>query len=149
MKETISKRCKKQYAIMLAIAVITFFTTLSFIKIPVIQLVAIPMLVVDVLGALVWSVILIDQRGVIEKSGYEVTLRQGIQKTVVKTTEIINAYQTPHQTKKGEVQKNCVSVEVMTNGKRRTIICADVLDVANAVRRLNEIKGTRSSEDYD
>ena len=149
MKETISQRYKKQYAIMLAIAVITFFTTLSFIKIPIIQLIAIPMIVVDVLGMLVWSVILIDPRGVIEKSGYEVTLRQGIQKTVVKTTAIINAYPTPHQTKRGEVQKNCVSVEVMMNGKRRTIICADVLDVANAVRRLNEVKGKHSSEDYD
>ena len=149
MKETISKRYKKQYVLMLAIAVITFFTTLSFIKVPIIQLVAIPMLVIDSLGMLIWSAILIDPRGVIEKSGYEITVRQGIQKTVVKTTEIINAYPTPHQTKRGEVQQYCISIEVMMNGKRRTIICADVFDVANAVRRLNEIKGSKSSEDYD
>ena len=61
----------------------------------------------------------------------------------------MNAYPTPHQTKAGVTQKNCVSVDVVMDGKRKTIICSDVEDVAKAVRRLNEIKGIRLNENAD
>lgn len=149
MKEIISKRYKRNYLIMLAVSVITIFTSIKFMKLPIIQLVSIPMIAICALGAVVWTILLIDQRGVIEKIGNEVTIRQGIQKTVVKTTYIMNAYPTPNQTKASGVQKHCVSVDVVKDGKRKTIICSDVDDVARAVRRLNEIKGIRLNENAD
>ena len=149
MKEIISRRYKRNYLIMLAVSVITIFTSIRFMKLPIIQLVSIPMIAICALGAVVWTILLIDQRGVIEKIGNEVTIRQGIQKTVVKTTYIMNAYPTPHQTKAGVTQKNCVSVDVVIDGKRKTIICSDVEDVVQAVRRLNEITGIRLNETAD
>ena len=139
MKEIISKRNKKPYFYLLVIALIAIFSSTRYLRVSPLGYIALPMLIACVLLSIISIFLLVDSHGVIERVDDTIIIRRGIRKTTINKNDILDVFPTPHPNKPNEIQKNVISIKVLANGKEKTLICGDVMDVESAVAKLIDL----------
>ena len=141
MKEIIAKKRKKTYAIMLIISLVSAIISIVYMQlIPSMQQ-------TYRLSALFWgilsiplAIIVADTRPIIEKNADTLVIMRGIMKTEINLSDIIDVFPTPHPNKSGTLQKNSISIKILENKKEQIIVCGDILDVDEAIKKLSEIR---------
>ena len=134
MKEVISKRNKKPYILALLLSV--FSILMSFAYLNSVRVLGWIFVIVLSISAIVWSIFLIDPRGVIEREGDTLIIRRGMWKTVVKIADVLDVDRVPHLSKAGEFQDNCISIRATVDGKETRMICSDVIDEVAVIAKI-------------
>lgn len=136
MKEIISKRNKKPYFFLLVISVASMIASTKYLRVPMLRYIALPMLIVLFLLSVMCIFLLINPHGAIERVDNTIIIRRGIRKTVITKKDILDVFPTPHPNKPNEIQKNVLSIKVLTNGTEKSLICSDIKDVKSTVEKL-------------
>ena len=141
MKEVISQRRKKSYISLLLLSIFSLFISSVYLTHPILQFVGIPIIVILSFATIVWTILLLDPRGVIERDGDTLIIRQGIRQKSVKISDVKSVERLPHQTKSNAYQDYCVSIQILEGGAEKSVICSDVADVNGAIFKITLMLG--------
>lgn len=136
MREVIAKRYKKTYLYMLIFSVVMLVPTIASIGYGGIGFVNGLMLVAFALAVGICIIVLADKGGVVEREGDKFIIKRGIARSVVNIADVTNAYRTPSQKVRGELQEFSITVIVREGGEQKEIILYDVLDEDDAVNNI-------------
>lgn len=136
MREVIAKRYKKTYLYMLIFSAVMLVPTIASIWYSGIGFVNGIMLVAFAAAVGICVIVLADKGGVIEREGDTFIIKRGIARSVVNISDVTNAYRTPSQKVRGELQEFSITVIVREGGEQKEIILYDVLDEDDAVNNI-------------
>ena len=137
MKEIISRRNKSPYVLALVLSL--FSMAMSYIYLRSLGILAIALMSAMGFAAVVWTALLIDQRGVLVREGDKLIVVRGLWKTVLNISDLKGASRVPHQSKHGEFQKNCIFIIHVSGGKETKMLCSDVIDENSAIAKINAL----------
>lgn len=136
MREIIAKRYKKTYLYMLIFSAVMLVPTIASIGYSGIGFVNGLMLVAFALAVGICVIVLAEKGGVIEREGDTFIIKRGIARSVVNISDVTNAYRTPSQKVRGELQEFSITVIVREGGEQKEIILYDVLAEDDAVNNI-------------
>ena len=139
MKEIIAKRNKKSYIFLLVISVISMFTSVRYLDVPMLCYIAIGMLLVLGLLTVFCVYILADHHGAIERDGNTLVIRRGVRRTVININDVLDVCAAPHPNKPGAIQENVITMKVLVDGKESTLTCGDLTDGETAIKKLSAL----------
>lgn len=139
MNEIISPLNKKSYIFLLVASLISGALSTRYLRIPMLQYIAMPMLVLFGLFAVFCLYMLLDPHGVVERSGDRLILRMGVRKVELDIQSITQVTPAPHPNDPNTAQKNAILIQYKEDGAEKQLICGDIPDVAATVNRLTDL----------
>ena len=138
MKETIAKRNKTNFLIMLGISVLAILIcVVNLLTQPNLKVVYIVGICVFGVASVVWLIFIIDPRPVIQRRDAQLVVRLGLFKNAgINIKDIMEVCLTPDQKNKGKVLGDCVTIKYMVKRKPGQIDCGGIIDAPAVVEKI-------------